>query len=240
MLEFKATKHSYYCSDSNYYVNGFQNFGRYEYADWHDFKVDWIGNDAMELDDDYNHLFRFDIIESEDKPGEFELHLFFILQRKGIFRPVVIHRITKEDMPEIEAFLSQRWQYMKSQWYEFSKEQTMNNDLISRSALQAEFEWLKRNTGAYNHPALDEHIERINKAPAIDTEPVRHACWMYEISFEDESKRDDFDVTCTGCGALFGAESRDDAEIIIMGRWDYCPFCGAKMDLEGQHARDSL
>lgn len=70
----------------------------------------------------------------------------------------------------------------------------------------------------------------IDDAPAVDAEPVRHAAWMYEISFEDESKRDDFDVTCTGCGALFGAESRDDAEILIMGRWDYCPFCGAKMD----------
>lgn len=121
-LELKPTEHSYYCSESNYYVNGHNNFGRNECADWHDFKVDWIGNDAMELDDDYNHLFRFDIIENEDKPGEFKLLLFFILQRKGIFRPVVIHRITQEDMPEIEAFLSQRWQYMKSQWREFSEE----------------------------------------------------------------------------------------------------------------------
>ena len=86
-----------------------------------------------------------------------------------------------------------------------------------------------------NNPDLHVvSLNQINRMPIIDAEPVRHAAWQYEISFEDESKRDDFDVTCTGCGALFGAETRDDAEIIIMGRWDYCPNCGAKMDLEVQ------
>ena len=44
----------------------------------------------------------------------------------------------------------------------------MNNDLISRKALIAEFEWLKQNTGAYNHAALDEHIVRIKRAPAVE------------------------------------------------------------------------
>lgn len=48
----------------------------------------------------------------------------------------------------------------------------MNNDLISRSALLEEFEWLKKNTGAYNHPAIDDHIQRIKNAPAVDAEPV--------------------------------------------------------------------
>ena len=74
------------------------------------------------LEDDYNHLFRFDILESEETHGRFELFLFFILQRKGIFRPVWIHSITKDNLAEIETFLSQRWQYLKSQWREFSGE----------------------------------------------------------------------------------------------------------------------
>ena len=46
------------------------------------------------------------------------------------------------------------------------------DDLISRAALIAEFEWLKQNTGAYNHPAIDENIERIRRAPAVDVGPA--------------------------------------------------------------------
>lgn len=116
----------------------------------------------------------------------------------------------------------------------------MNDDLISRKALAKYFDTkaeeakkLYDNGAAANtwHSAYEAVID----ADAIDAEPVRHAAWQYEISFEDESKRDDFDVTCTGCGALLGAETRDDVEIFIMGRWDYCPFCGAKMDLEVEH-----
>lgn len=45
-------------------------------------------------------------------------------------------------------------------------------NLISRDALLEEYEWLKKNTGAYNHAELDEHIERIKKAPAIDAVEV--------------------------------------------------------------------
>ena len=122
MLELKETAHSYYCSESNYYVNGNANFGRCEYSTWHDFKDDWLGEDGF-IDDDYNHLFRFDINKDEET-GEFNLWLFFILQRKGIFRPVVISLITKDDLEEINAFLHERWEYMKGQWCEFSEVRT--------------------------------------------------------------------------------------------------------------------
>lgn len=122
-LKLQKTNHSYYCSESNYYVGRNENFGRSEYATWKDLKDDWLIND--DLDDDYNHLFRFDIFESKDDDGnpteKFELFLFFILQRKGIYRPVWIKEITEEDMPEIKRFLEKRWEYMKNQWIEFSK-----------------------------------------------------------------------------------------------------------------------
>lgn len=48
----------------------------------------------------------------------------------------------------------------------------MNNDLISRSVLLEEFEWLKENTGAYNHAAIDEIILRIKNVPAVDAVEV--------------------------------------------------------------------
>lgn len=124
LLELKNTEHSFYCSDSNYYVNGHQNYGRCDYDTWEDFKANWLNERTLDIDDDLNHLFRFDILEDEDgeNTGTFRLFLFFILQRKGIFRPVVIHTITEDDLPEIEEFLRLRWQYLKSQWKEFSED----------------------------------------------------------------------------------------------------------------------
>lgn len=121
VLELKATDHSYYCSESNYYVSGYENHGRCDYETWADFKEEWLDPDDS-LDDDYNHVFRFDIKESEENPGTFSLWLFFMLQRKGIFRPVRVKHIFAEDIPEIDNFLQDRWEYMKGQWKEISKE----------------------------------------------------------------------------------------------------------------------
>lgn len=116
-LELKETNHSYYCSDSNYYVNGCQNFGRCEYDSWENFKKEWLCPGDL-LDDDLNHVFRFDIKENDLNPKHYDLWLFFILQRKGIYRPVLIKNISDKDMSEIEGFLKDRWEYMKKQWEE--------------------------------------------------------------------------------------------------------------------------
>lgn len=122
-LELKATDHSYYCSESKYYVNGCYNYGRCDYETWADFKDEWLDPGDL-LNDDLNHVFRFDITESEETPGTFALWLFFILQRKGIYRPVWVKHITAEDIPEIEEFLKDRWEYLKKQWEEISDETT--------------------------------------------------------------------------------------------------------------------
>lgn len=125
-MKLKETNHSYYCSDSNYYVNGLNNWGRCDYETWGEFKEEWFF-DGNDIDDDYNHLFRFDIEKREDDYGnkienECDLKLYFILQRKGIFRPVWIKRIGEKDIKEIEVFLEDRWEYIKGQWIEFSSD----------------------------------------------------------------------------------------------------------------------
>lgn len=120
-LELKATDHSYYCSESNYYVGGRDNYGRCDYDSWTDFNQEWLDPGDL-IDDDYNHVFRFDITRSEEISGRFDLWLFFILQRKGIYRPVRVKNITQGDIPEIKIFLKDRWEYMKNQWKEFSHE----------------------------------------------------------------------------------------------------------------------
>lgn len=109
----KETNHEYYCSDSNYYVgnrNG-ENHGLVEYDSWSDF----ISQHYHDMD--LNFLIRYDIKKNGDK---YTLHLYFILQRKGIFAPVIIDKITEEDMDDIEDYLLCRWNYIKKMWEELS------------------------------------------------------------------------------------------------------------------------
>lgn len=122
-MKLKKTKHKYYCSDSNYYLgdrNG-ENYGRSEYDTWNEFKEEWLGwgDDGLGIDIDCNYCFRFDIDKTD--AGVYDLTLFFMLQRKGIFRPVWIKKIEEEDMEEINTFLENQWNYTKEQWVEFSK-----------------------------------------------------------------------------------------------------------------------
>jgi hypothetical protein len=125
LLELKETSHSYYCSESNYYVNGHSNFGRSDYEDFKSFIDDWSISDGV-IDWDYNLCFRYDIKQKHDSETDepidgFELWLFFILQRKGIYRPVCIKNLKQEDMHHLEMLLNSQWEYMKRQWVEFSK-----------------------------------------------------------------------------------------------------------------------
>lgn len=48
----------------------------------------------------------------------------------------------------------------------------MNNDLISRSALLEEFEWLKMTVGVGSVNDIDDAIERIKKAQTVDAVEV--------------------------------------------------------------------
>ena len=90
----------------------------------------------------------------------------------------------------------------------------MNNDLISRSALLEEYKWLKENTDSYYHTELDEHIQRIKNAPAVDAEPVRHGRWIHDIN------------NLFGCSECMERDTMS----FRRGLKNYCPNCGAKMD----------
>lgn len=120
-MKLKVTDHPYYCSETNYYVGGSNNFGKSEYDSWSDFKEEWLhsGDDSLDIDSDLNYCVRFDITQNEDS-GAKDLWLFFLLQRKGIFSPVQIRNIQDSDMAEIEKFLKRQWKYIKKMWKEFS------------------------------------------------------------------------------------------------------------------------
>ena len=77
-----------------------------------------------------------------------------------------------------------------------------NNDLISRSALLEEF----KEPGFLMSAIIRFTIE---KAPAVDAEPVRHGRWEHGIQ-------------CPYCGQ------------VDLAKPNYCCNCGAKMDAEVQ------
>lgn len=126
-MELKETNHNYYSSETNFYVGNMrgENFGRYEAEDWEQFKKDWLFDD-LTIDHDYNHCFRFDIKQHRDPEtdevieGKYSLWLFFVLQRKGIYRPVLIKEINEKDIPEIKKYLQDCWNYLQGQWEEFN------------------------------------------------------------------------------------------------------------------------
>ena len=90
----------------------------------------------------------------------------------------------------------------------------MNNDLISRSALQKVFEAeCVGECGCCKHIRHNpEGCALIDDAPAVDAEPVRHGSWYY--------------CECSACKG-----------ICIQYKPPYCPNCGAKMDAEVNNAR---
>lgn len=111
----------------------------------------------------------------------------------------------------------------------------MSNDLISREALIKELEqrhlddvFIKRGLPLLREMSLEcnRALEAqgsairdvINGLPAVDAEPVRHGEWIYQ---------DGEIMLCKTC-SLCRCESFD------LDGAEYCPYCGAKMDLEDE------
>jgi hypothetical protein len=116
-MDFKdlTVKHPYYCSDNNYYSNEASQ----RYDNWQDFFNEW--NDA---DVEYNHVFRFDIIENTNNEeiglGTYYASVFIMLQRKGIFMPCHIESISEMDKDSVIEFLEKHWNEVKKMWKPFS------------------------------------------------------------------------------------------------------------------------
>lgn len=94
----------------------------------------------------------------------------------------------------------------------------MNGDLISRSGLlkkiRAYADSKVANEGVETANNILKTVQVIEKMPAVDAAPVVHGRW---ISHFDRSE-------CSVCGGICWADSAS--------TYDYCPNCGAKMDLE--------
>lgn len=92
----------------------------------------------------------------------------------------------------------------------------MNNDLISRSALLNSYDVC--NVTEYDESGCGMKykavsVEAIEKAPAVEAEPVRHGRWTFFKSIAG----DEYTFKCSICNEWANQ------------RYDYCPNCGAKM-----------
>lgn len=107
------------------------------------------------------------------------------------------------------------------------------NDCIYRQALLAVIKDLPTCYGdegclpfGYGQPPMDalllpeDVVSAIENLPSADVEPVRHGRWkvnrMYDYKY----------MTCQSCRWLFEYYAGFEEE------WNYCPYCGARMDGE--------
>jgi len=106
-----SVDHPYCCSDTNYYSND----ASMRYDGFPEFLQEWKDSDL-----DYNLCFRWDIKEKTDSDdnltGKYEMEIFMILQRKGIFMPIKINRVFEEDLKDILEWLNIRKDYLISLW----------------------------------------------------------------------------------------------------------------------------
>ena len=58
----------------------------------------------------------------------------------------------------------------------------------------------------------------LQEAPTIEAEPVRHGQWMIK---QHKIFGNSYDYVCSVCGCDYA-----------LAEYNYCPHCGAKMDLE--------
>ena len=71
-----------------------------------------------------------------------------------------------------------------------------------------------------------EVCETIDEAPTVDAKPVRHGKWIY-----GEGKSGNDGYYCTNCHEHIKWNYKNES-IDFIQKYNYCPYCGAKMDGE--------
>lgn len=100
-----SESHDYYCHDNNFYSNK----PREEFESWPDFMASY-----RDADVDMNLVFRWDINDGC-------MNIFMMQQRKGIFKPIIINRVTDEDVQSIQEYLNKHWEKLVRIWRPISE-----------------------------------------------------------------------------------------------------------------------
>ena len=98
-----------------------------------------------------------------------------------------------------------------------------NNDLISRSALIAEYDRVH-----VGEPGGARKL--IEDAPAIDAAPVVHGVWFFREFVGEDWYSIKRAWVCSNCNFRIETKNKHYHDLDTMR---YCPHCGAKMDGEG-------
>ena len=89
---------------------------------------------------------------------------------------------------------------------------------IDADIMRENLEWCKSQSGRYDDIYWDDVIERLDVQPTVDAVPVKHGRWEPVKNLEGM-------FSCSLCGDEWGSAEK-------MVPMQYCPSCGAKMDLE--------
>lgn len=89
----------------------------------------------------------------------------------------------------------------------------MENDYISRQAL-CQY--------ALNQKEKSVTPNDIMRFPSADVVPVVHGKWIRGKYTDDDLRHNDYSYRCNRCGKIVDFEE------------NYCPHCGAKMDIHGE------
>ena len=100
--------------------------------------------------------------------------------------------------------------------------------LIDADALKAVFEE-KSSEMVCGVELCKAIISRIDEMPTVDAVPVRRGKWI----IRDNPDTGWYRITCSECGENVTSEAPcigflPNAKVM----WDYCPYCGARMDGE--------
>lgn len=111
LTDLANAEHPYYCHGSNYYSNDpAQSFSTMtEFLDCFE-----------DSDVDMNLCFRWDvraITNNHDQPtGEYSAEVFLMLQRKGIFKPCFIRKISEGEVDRFVAYLKMHHETLREMW----------------------------------------------------------------------------------------------------------------------------
>ena len=97
--------------------------------------------------------------------------------------------------------------------------------LIDANALEKDFtDWYDR---AYPHDKelIEIAILSVEDAPTIEAEPVKHGRWMNRNGHPVSTALSCYSAKCSECELYSGMQ-------YINKPYNYCPYCGTRMDLK--------
>ena len=81
--------------------------------------------------------------------------------------------------------------------------------------------WQVQNSDKYGTITKQVFISLLQNSETEDVAPVIHAHWKWELADNGWA-----DTTCSNCGHVWNMD------VHVSLDYDYCPYCGAKMDEE--------